>query len=241
MGGLSVDDEDIIAWNGGGGSSFSRYFDGSDVGLSGLKLDAFAVIGSDEILMSFTNAGSVPGVAGTVDDSDIVLFTATSLGESTAGSFSLYFDGSDVGLSKRGEDIDAIELLENGHLLVSTQGGLSVSGASGKDEDILEFTPTSLGASTSGSWATYFDGSDVGLGSGSEDVDAMGLDATGKIYLSTVGNFTANGLSGADEDVFGFTPTSLGSATVGNFDAGRFFDGSLFGLGTSDLYAIDLP
>ena len=237
-----MDDEDIVAWNGGGGSSsFSRYFDGSDVGLSGLKLDAFAVISSDEILISFTNAGSVPGIAGTVDDSDIVLFTATSLGESTAGSFSLYFDGSDVGLSKRGEDIDAIELLENGHLLISTQGGLSVSGASGKDEDILEFTPRSLGASTTGSWALYFDGSDVGLGNGSEDVDAMGLDATGKIYLSTVGSFTANGLSGADEDVFGFTPTSLGSATAGSFDAAPFFDGSLFGLGSNDLYAIDLP
>ena len=240
MGGLNVDDEDIVAWNGGGGG-FSRYFDGSDVGVGGFKLDAFAVISADEILMSFTGAGSVPGVAGTVSDSDIVLFTATSLGETTAGSFSLYFDGSDVGLSKRSEDIDAIELLENGHLLISTLGGVSVSGAAGRDEDILEFTPTSLGANTAGTWAMYFDGSDVGLASGGEDVDAMGLNGAGKIYLSTVGSFTTNGLSGADEDVFGFTPTSLGSTTVGSFDAALFFDGSLFGLGLNDLYAIDLP
>ena len=53
----------------------------------------------------------------------------------------------------------------------------------GKDEDVLAFTPTSLGDVTSGSWAMYFDGSDVGLAETSgEDVDA--LDVVGGKDLS---------------------------------------------------------
>jgi hypothetical protein len=48
-----------------------------------------------------------------------------------------------VGLSSSGEDVDAIELLADGHLLVSTTDSASVSGVSAKDEDLLEFTPTS--------------------------------------------------------------------------------------------------
>jgi len=49
------------------------------------------------------------------------------------------------------------------------------------------------------------------------------------------------GVSGADEDVFVFTPTSLGPTTTGTFDAALFFDGSVHGLGANDVNAIDLP
>lgn len=238
VGGLSVANEDIIAFDGTG---FSKYFDGSDVGVGGHRIDGFVIISSNEIIMSFSSSGSVPGISGTVDDSDIVKFTATSLGTNTAGSFELYFDGSDVGLTRSGEDIDAIELLPDGRLLISTRGSFSVPGLSGKDEDISVFTPTSLGPTTAGTWARYFDGSDVSLGSSSdEDIYALAVDATGKIYLSTKGNFSVSGLSGHDEDVFVFTPSSLGSSTAGTFDSTLFFDGSAYGLSSNDIYGIDL-
>ena len=85
----------------------------------------------------FTSSGSVPGVSGTVDDSDIVKFTATSLGASTAGSFELYFDGSDVGLgSSSDEDIYALAVDTTGEIYLSTRGNFSVSGLSGADEDV---------------------------------------------------------------------------------------------------------
>ena len=204
-------------------------------------MDGLAIISSDEILMSFTSSGSVPGISSTVDDSDIVKFTATSLGASTAGSFELYFDGSDVSLTRSGEDIDGIELLPDGRLLISTKGSFSVSGLSGKDEDISAFTPTELGPNTSGSFELYFDGSDVSLGSSSdEDIYALAVDTTGEIYLSTRGNFSVSGLSGADEDVFVFTPSSLGSSTSGTFAGTLFFNGSAYGV-SGDVYGIDLP
>ena len=46
----------------------------------------------------------------------------------------------------------------------------------------------------------YFDGSDVDLTTGGEGVDAVSVDSAGDLYLSTTGNFTAGGVSGADEE-----------------------------------------
>jgi hypothetical protein len=236
VGGLSVADEDVVAWD---GAQFSLLFDGSDVGISGLAIDAFTRTGVNTILLSFSEPGAVPGITGTVDDSDVVRFIAGSLGDTTSGSFSLYFDGSDVGLTTDAEDVDNVELV-SGRLLLSTTGASSVPGVSGADEDVLEFTPATLGANTAGTWAMYFDGSDVGLTGSGEDVDGAAL-KDGKIYLTTGGAFSVSGVSGANEDVFVFTPSSLGSTTAGTFASTLFFDGSAFGLSANDVNAIDVP
>ena len=231
----AVSGADIVGFT---GSDFFMWFDGSDVGVGGLTINAFAFAGPGEILMSFTAAANIPGV-GTVDDSDIVKFTATSLGEDTAGAFSLYFDGSDVGLSTSSEDIEGLELLDDGRLLISTSGSASVPGVSAAGQDVLIFTPTSLGSTTAGSWAMYFDGSDVALSSSSEIVDAVASGPTGHLMLSTTGNFSVSGASGANEDILEFTPTSLGSNTAGVFSL--LFDGSLYGLGPEDVRGLDFP
>jgi hypothetical protein len=239
VGGVTAANEDILYYN---GTSFSLAFDGSDVGVASLRLDAFSWLDVDSLLLSFDAAGSVPGIAGTVDDSDIVRFDATSLGGVTAGSFSLYFDGSDVGLTVDAHDVDAVELLPDGRILISTVGSVTVPNVSGgRDEDLLAFSPTSLGDVTAGSFAFYFDGGDVGLGDIGEDVDAAAVHASGKIYLSTAGLFAVTGVSGDDEDVFVFTPSSTGSNTTGSYASTLYFDGSSFGLVTNDVLAIDLP
>lgn len=240
VGGLAVANEDIVVFD---GSGFSVYFDGSDVGLGGLAIDAFAITGPNEILFSFSEPGTIPGISNTVDDSDVVKFVAASLGDNTAGSFSFYFDGSDVGLTLNAEDLDAVELLPNGHLLLSTLGSFGVTGVSGYDEDVIEFTPASLGENTAGAWVLYFDGSDVGFGDGAgEDADGLAVDAAGKVYLSSAGRFSVPGVAGEDDDVFVFTPTSTGTNTVGTYASSLFFDGSAYGLGTNNnLFAIDLP
>jgi len=102
-----------------------------------LDLDAFYVVDVDTILMSFRTSAPI-GSLGTVADSDIVRFDASSLGATTAGSFSMYFDGLDVGLDTSGEDIDAIELLSDGWLVISTRGSFSVFGVKGADEDLRD-------------------------------------------------------------------------------------------------------
>ncbi len=233
----SVTKQDIVAYD-VGLNTWSLYFDGSDVGLSSFAIDALALLPSGELLISTDVGGSLAGLTGgpsgtTIASSDIVKFTPTSLGPNTAGTWSFYFDGSDVGLTQSSENIDALAVLPNGDLLISTSGDPAVPGLSGlRDEDIMQFHPTSLGATTAGTWAYYFDGSDVGLGSNSnEDVDALAATAAGNLLLSTLGSFSVPGLSGSDEDIFQFNPTSLGTNTAGTYQ--MYLDLSTKGIATS--------
>jgi len=156
-----------------------------------------------------------------VDDLDIIRFIPTSLGINTDGSFQWYFDGSDVDLTTTAEDLDAIDFAPDGRLIVSTTGSFSVTGASGNDEDLLAFTPTSLGATTSGTWSIYFDGSDVGLNeTTSEDINEIWIDAlTNQIYLTTLGAFSVAGVNGDGSDIFICTPGTLGDTTSCTFSA----------------------
>lgn len=238
LGSLTVADEDIVRFD---GSTFAMLFDGSDVGIKG-ELDAFSRIDADSVLVSLAAPATLPGV-GSVDDSDVLRFDATSLGATTAGTFSMYLDGSDVGLTTSAEDVDAVELLAGGRVLVSLRGTGAVTGvASVADEDLLAFAPTSLGATTSGSYAMYFDGSDVGLNTASsEDVDAVAADADGRVLLSTLGAFSVSDVSGADEDVFACLPSSLGSTTACTFSSSLFLDGSAWGLAGLGVDAVELP
>ena len=228
VGGVAFNDEDILAYNKTTGA-WSMLWDGSDVGITA-DVIAYSVRPDNSILMSFASAITVSGL-GTVDDSDIVRFVPTSLGTNTAGSFEFYFDGSDVGLSNSSEDIDAITFTADGKLVISTAGSYSVPGVSGADEDLLVFTASQLGQTTSGTWAMYFDGSDVGLSqSSSEDVNGAWFDvATGKLYLTTVGAFSVTGVSGDGADIFICTPTSLGSNTACTYGPGLYWDGSANG------------
>lgn len=214
-----------------GTGTWSMYFDGSDVGIGSTDVIAFTILSDGSILMSFhSSTFNVPGV-GTIEDSDIVRFYPTSTGTTTAGTFEWYFDGSDVGLTTNGEDIDAIAISPEGDLIISTLGSYNIGGASGRDEDLLRFVPTSLGSTTSGVFHSYFDGSDVGLNnSSSEDVYGAWIDpANNDVYLTTAGNFSVTGVSGNGADIFTCTPGSLGFTTSCSFS--MFWDGSANGFG----------
>lgn len=216
------------------------FFDGSDVMPAGTTIDGFAVASANDMLFTFSSATTLTGV-GSFDDSDIVRFHATSLGASTTGTWSMYFDASDVGLATDTEDVDGIEILQNGRLLMSTDGDFSVTGLSGQDRDIIQFSPTMMGSTTSGSFAMYFDGSDVGMDSATEDIDGVAVGAANSVYLSTIGAFSIPGLSGQDEDVFVFSATALGAATTGAYASPLYFDGSAYGLDANDVVDIDIP
>jgi hypothetical protein len=236
VGGIAFADEDIIKFD---GQSFSLFFDGSDVGCTSSDLFAFTLLDSDTLLLAFSTTLTLGGIS--VAPQDIVRFDATSLGSTTAGTFSLYFDGSDVGLTTTAEPLDAVSVLGDGRILLSTTGNPSVTGISGADEDILAFTPTSLGNTTAGAWSLYFDGSDVGLANTvDEDVEALDVAPDGAIYLSTLGSFSVTGVSGADEDIFVCMPSALGNTTACTYSAALYFDGSAWGLAANDVDAFHI-
>ncbi|MEM7131893.1 MAG: carboxypeptidase-like regulatory domain-containing protein [Chloroflexota bacterium] len=210
IGEMGYQDEDILAYDRDNGT-WSIYFDGSDVGLGwdGAKdVDAFSLLPDGSLLFSFTGATSVPGVDD-LDGSDIIRFVPTSLGFDTAGTFEMYLDGSDVGLTERWENITAIDLLDDGSISISTRGPAKVKNGNGQmvqyqDEDLFIFSAQTLGDTTAGSFDRYYlDGSNIGLSTTSgEDVRGAFIDETsGYIYVTTLGNFAIGKLTGEGKDI----------------------------------------
>lgn len=226
--GISFQDEDILRYD-PVADQWTMLFDGSDVGVGKADLDAFALLPDSSILMSFDKAIKFP-LLGTVDDADIVRFLPSQLGSNTSGVFELMFDGSAVGLTADGEDIDAIALdWDENALLISTAGTAKVTGIEeGKDEDLLAFTPLAT-TPTPGTWSLFFDGSAVKLTAGDEDITAAALDEDGQLYLATKGKFSTlslNAIQGDNNDIFGCTLSSGGLHTTAcTFFA--FFDGDV--------------
>ncbi|MBE9172186.1 hypothetical protein IQ216_03550 [Cyanobium sp. LEGE 06143] len=210
--------EDIVLYN-PRSDRYKLYFDGSQVGLGSAKVDAIDALTGRGILMSFAHTTTINGV--TYDKSDIVEFTANSLGKRTRGSFSLFFDGSDVGLSGKSENIDAMSYdRESGDLLISTNGRYRVKGSRGSGEDIILFRPSRLGPKTKGRWSHVFDGSDVNLASKSENLAAISYHRQ-QLLLSTYGNYSAGKLIGVGSDILRFRPDESklpASKTKGSFE-----------------------
>ena len=222
-----VQKKDVVSFD---GTDYTMVFDGSDLALGGVRLDAVARLSAGSLLMSFATPLTLPGV-GAVDDSDVVRFDATSLGTTTAGTFTMWLHGSDVGLTTDGEDIDAVALLADGRVLLSTQGWAVVPGLKGvPGQDILAFTPIALGSTTTGSFAYYLDGSDVGLSTSTENIDAIDVGADGHLALSTTANFSVQGVGGTGDDVFECVPTSLGSNSACAFSTTLVLAGAAAGL-----------
>ncbi len=159
---------------------------------------------------------------GPVGNEDILKFTPTALGAATAGRWSLYFDGSDVGLDANNdnEDIKAIDFDGAGRLVISVRGTFDALGVKGDDKDLFVFTATSLGNNTAGNWAVRFDGSDIKL---KADLRSVWLDnSTNELYLTAENSFavTGNGpppnstVQGDANDIFVCKQLGLGANTI---------------------------
>jgi hypothetical protein len=179
-GGVDFEDEDVVRYD-TVADTWEMVFDGSDVLPASADVNAFGLNSDGSMLLSFQVNVTIPGL-GTVDDSDVVLFTPTSTGEVTAGSFSLAFDGSTVGLTTSNEEITALVGPEDAgdELLISTLGGFNVpktggGNLTGVDEDLIGLN--------GGTWDLRFDGSDVALAT---------EDLWGAWSTPTPGRFTAH-------------------------------------------------
>lgn len=232
-------DEDIVEFDPATGQT-TVLFDGSDVGLGRTDTKAFAEMADGSFLITPNREVTVQGVTATRHD--ILRFAPTSLGTSTAGNFSLFLKGSEVGLTRNGERIDAIDVIsENGDsvtLAISTVGGIRVAGIRGGDEDLTQLTVTSTGASSQGTWARFFDGSDLGLTDRSEDVRAAAV-IDGEVLFTTFGAFSASGASGNAGDIVSCNGFSSGTNTsCANVSVG--FNVSLAGLDGARIDGLDV-
>ncbi len=225
---ITTDDVARLVVHSDGTYAYSLFFKGSNVGLGGgtESIDAFTVLSDGSLLISTAGQVTVPGVVGS--GTDLLKFVPTKLGSATAGTWSMYFRGSAVGLSTTSENIDGVAALSDGRLILSTSGNFQVSGFSGNGADLMSFAPTRLGNATRGYWDAYLNSDNVGLTS--FNVDAVAVDGAGSILLSTTGNFGLTGVSGTKSDVVRFNPLSLGLNTIGSFDSTLALTASQFGL-----------
>ena len=202
---FTVADEDIVRYRGG---TFIEVLDGSDVGLEGAAIDAMARVGHNEFILSFAEPVLL-GALGLVDDADLVRFTADRLGPETAGTFDMYFDGSDIGLSE--ENIDAVEVVAHPggvDLYLSTAESYEAGeGLKGSASEVFICTGAVTGDESG--CAGLSKGFDGGGGSGKRArVDAFSFDGTGiqpgedaVAYFSFAGSFDTGTASGDGRDV----------------------------------------
>lgn len=233
--GMEYKDEDILAYD-TGTSEWQMVLDGSDVGIN-TDINGFAFLRDGSLLLTFKFPTYVLGV-GQVQNADIVRFIPTRWGNKTNGRFELFFDGSDVDLAAPGEDIDAIAILADGRILISTRGsfrmGQRPAELRGRDEDVAAFTPTSLGSETAGSWRIYQSGEQLGW-INDEDVQALWVDPTNsELYTTTDSHtFTVVGANGIRTEALVYAPGNLStnvqasttSLSSANSSAVGFFDG----------------
>ena len=95
----TADDADIYSWD---GSAMARAWDASAAKLAAsANVDGLVRVDATHFYLSFATDVTVPGI-GTVQDEDVVL--------SSAGSWSIYFDGTAHGLTSSSLDIDAFDV-----------------------------------------------------------------------------------------------------------------------------------
>ena len=93
----------------GAGGTWEKYFDASDVGISGgSDVDGVSVAANGDIYLSTDNLVTLPVVS--AENEDIFICISPTLGETTACTFSssLFFDGSDWALE--GNTVDAFSI-----------------------------------------------------------------------------------------------------------------------------------
>jgi hypothetical protein len=217
--GLAFGFHDIVEWD---GVAWSKWFDGSAAGLMPTgkfahNINAFWLPNSytsDDAVMSFAqNARKVPGITPKIDGMDLVWWDGST--------FSLWFDGSDVGLTnKTAEKIDGLHVLDGAdapamfggvceyYLLVSTQGTAKVANFGGgplnaRGEDVLGFCMVNSGEATTGHWHMVLDGSAAGMPPNA--TDSLSLSDDGQtLYLTTRGAFDVDAANGGHSMVFAY-------------------------------------
>ncbi|MBD2201961.1 PQQ-binding-like beta-propeller repeat protein [Calothrix sp. FACHB-1219] len=145
--------------------------------------------------VSANENGTINGIS--YSDEDILVY------DSKQGSWSVFFDGSQVGLDGRGVDIDAFSVQDDGSILISLdKSGVVLGDLIVDNSDIIRFKPATPSDNSAGTYELFLDGSTVGLeDSERENIDAITFTAKGDLVISVNGNLNAGGVIAKDEDL----------------------------------------
>lgn len=124
----------------------------------------------------------------------------------------LFFSES---LFRADEDIDAVSILGNGNIILSTTNNAILGGLSFKGGDLVEYNPLTNIASL------FFNGSLLG---NNKNIDAAYVRGNGNIILSTTSTVSLGGVSFHKDDLAEYNPTTMTASMF--FDGSSYFDNS---------------
>lgn len=207
IGGIPVTSADILGYN-KTANTWTMIYDGSVRGTP-KNVSAFHMMDDGSLLLVFSANQTIPGL-GKATPFDVIKFTPDNPGAYPlgAGVYSWFFQGKTKGLTKSGEKIDALDLVDN-RLLLSTTAAANVplvpSGVlKPADEDIFVYDLTL------NQWesALLIDGSLI-PGMRSEDITGIWDDPdSGDYYITILGAFNLGGVSGNSKSIVKLTPNS---------------------------------
>lgn len=175
-----------------------------------------AVDTNPKVYVSPTGTGVIAGISFT--GADILSYTKAT------NTWDVLYDGSSANTPK---NVGAFAF-DGDDILLGFSANQAVPGlGTFAAQDLARFMPTSLGYNnTAGTFGWFFDGSDVGLSLAAETLDALWIDDTGRLYISTTGSGVVPANSSQpsgtkvkfqDEDILRFTPSSTGATTAGTW------------------------
>jgi len=156
--------------------------------------------GAAQLYLSTTNGATIGGL--TFRDGDIARYDTVS------GVATLYFSEDNF---SGNENIDALHILPNGNILLSTDGGATLGGLTFRDGDVVQYNPLTNSA-------TLFFSED--LFTNSANVDGFSVLANGHYVISTSASETLAGVTFRDGDLVDYNPLT-GTASL-------FFNENLF-------------
>ena len=151
----------------------SLFFAESNFSSSTADVDALHVRSNGNVILSTDGTATLGGL--TFRDGDLVEYNP---GSNTA---TLFFSED---LFSSAEDIDAVHVLNNGNLILSTEGSATLGGLTFNDGDLANYNPIS------GIATLFFSETNFSI---SEDIDAVFIQDNGNIVLSTQTNATLGG------------------------------------------------
>ena len=199
---------DILKWD---GATWTKWFSSAALGLNQLAdLTAFDVAddAAGSAWLTWRQRVFVPG-AGKPTGNDVTYYDGSS--------FSVFFDGSDVGLSTAGERIDGLEVRPGGigcdyDLLISTVAGGAVRNGLNPPikftgEDVLRFCLTAEGSATAGSWELLEELQSEGLAR-NNSLDIAADDSGNLVYFLPKTTFTLDAATVKPSEIAAFNRTS---------------------------------
>lgn len=213
-----------------GKDSRLHYLTGDDVyylrfeDLNDSQLGVYRISLDIPMYISMDRAGSVGGV--TYDAGDILVYYRCRQ------QWAMFLDMSNAGLTANTSNFATLD--GGARFVMGFNQNANVPGVGAVvPQDLVVFNAVDIGPDTTGTFQYLFDGSDVGLTTTAEAIDAvtvsrgnllLSLWGTGKV--ATVGKFQ-------DEDVVRFRGQRWGATTAGSWEL--WLDGTAAGLSVADL------